>query len=144
MADRREDNPTTTTHPPARKAAETLERERAWRRGESPAEERRVPDFLCSSLVDYVREYAVFIIDPNGVIQLWGESARLMKWWTKEQAQGSHLRLLYPDGGAEDGNAEEHFRDRRRTGRVHGGRPSGPQRRLHLHRAGHVDGTERP
>ena len=109
MADRREDNPSTTTNPPARKAAETLERGEA-RRGKSPAEEHRIPDFLCSSLVDYVREYAVFIINPDGVIQLWGESARLMKWWTKEQAQGSHLRLLYPDGGAEDGTAEEHLR----------------------------------
>jgi PAS domain S-box-containing protein len=109
MADRRDDNPSATTNPRDRKAAETLEREKAWRRGESPAEEHRVPDFLCSSLVDYVREYAVFIIDPDGIIQLWGESARLMKWWTKEQAQGSHLRLLYPDGGAEDGTAEEHL-----------------------------------
>ena len=120
MSDRREHNPSTTDKRSTGPAPETLEREKAWRRGESPAEERKVPEFLCSSLVEYVREYAIFTLDPDGIIQLWGESARLMKWWTKEQAQGSHLRMLYPDGGSEDGTAEEHLRDAAERGEYTG------------------------
>ena len=65
-------------------------------------------------------EYAIFTLDPDGIDQLWGESARLMKWWTKEQAQGSHLRMLYPDGGSEDGTAEEHLRDAAERGEYTG------------------------
>jgi PAS domain S-box-containing protein len=60
-------------------------------------------------LADNVRDYAVFLLDPDGRITFWGEGARLMKWWSKPQAQGAHLRLLYPDGGSEDGTAESHL-----------------------------------
>ena len=54
-------------------------------------------------LAENVRDYAIFLMDSNGIIRCWGESARLMKWWTKQQAEGSHLRMLYEDGGLEDG-----------------------------------------
>jgi PAS domain S-box-containing protein len=50
-------------------------------------------------------------MDPQGVIRYWGEGARLMKRWTKAEAEGAHLRMLYPEGGAEDGTAEAHLRD---------------------------------
>jgi PAS domain S-box-containing protein len=60
-------------------------------------------------LADNVRDYAVFLMDADGIIRFWGEGARLMKWWTKEQVEGAHLRLLYPEGGAEDGTAEGHL-----------------------------------
>ena len=48
---------------------------------------------MISLLADNVRDYAIFLMDSNGIIRCWGESARLMKWWTK-QAEGSHLRML--------------------------------------------------
>lgn len=51
----------------------------------------------------------MFLLDANGIIRYWGEGARLMKWWTKEQTLGGHLRMLYPDGGSEDGTAESHL-----------------------------------
>ena len=56
-----------------------------------------------AALADNVRDYAIFLMNPEGVILFWGEGARLMKWWLVEEAEGAHLRLLYPDGGAEDG-----------------------------------------
>jgi PAS domain S-box-containing protein len=66
-------------------------------------------DLLYSLVADNVRDYAIFLMDPNGIIRCWGESARLMKWWTRQQAEGAHLRFLYPDGGSEDGTAESHL-----------------------------------
>lgn len=39
-----------------------------------------------------------------------------MKWWTREEAEGAHLRLLYPDGGSEDGTAEDHLLTAARVG----------------------------
>ena len=62
-----------------------------------------------AALAENVRDYAIFLIDPDGVITFWGEGARLIKWWSKEQAEGAHLRLLYPAGGSEDGTAEGHL-----------------------------------
>jgi PAS domain S-box-containing protein len=73
-----------------------------------------------AALADNVRDYAIFLLDPDGIITFWGEGARLIKWWTKEQAEGAHLRLLYPAGGSEDGTAEGHLRAAARSGEYTG------------------------
>jgi PAS domain S-box-containing protein len=62
-----------------------------------------------TALADNVRDYAVFLMDADGIIRYWGEGARLMKWWTRAQIEGMHLRALYMDGGSEDGTAENHL-----------------------------------
>ena len=62
-------------------------------------------------LVDRVRDYAVFLIDPDGIITNWGEGAERMKGWTADEAVGMPLRMLYPGhAAAEDGTPEEHLR----------------------------------
>ncbi len=77
-------------------------------------------DLLYTLVAENVRDYAIFLMDVDGIIRCWGESARLMKWWTKQQAEGSHLRLLYPDNGAEDGTAEAHIAAAAETGEYNG------------------------
>jgi PAS domain S-box-containing protein len=62
------------------------------------------------ALAENVRDYAIFLLDPEGRITHWGEGARLMKWWTPDEVIGGHLRMLYLDGGSEDGTAEAHLR----------------------------------
>jgi PAS domain S-box-containing protein len=117
-----------TATPPGR---ETAERMAAWKRGEeivrdpaaapprdpyrgqAPAE---VADRAFAALAENVRDYAIFLMDPEGVITFWGEGARLIKWWSREEAEGAHLRMLYPDGGGEDGTAEEHIRQAAESG----------------------------
>ena len=62
-------------------------------------------------MVDRVRDYAVYLMDPTGVITHWGEGARRMNGWEANEAIGMHLSRIYPPGGvAEDGSAEEHLR----------------------------------
>ncbi|MET0398212.1 MAG: ATP-binding protein [Longimicrobiaceae bacterium] len=73
-----------------------------------------------AALAENVRDYAIFLMDPEGVVTFWGEGARLIKLWTKDQAEGAHLRMLYPDGGAEDGTAEDHLRSAAATGEYSG------------------------
>ncbi|HZF67606.1 MAG TPA: ATP-binding protein, partial [Gemmatirosa sp.] len=107
---------------------EEREREAGWRRGETRERARmageepaRAPGIgrarasvaarAFAALAENVRDYAVFLMDPDGTITFWGEGARLIKWWTKDQAEGAHLRLLYPAGGSDDGTAEEHLRE---------------------------------
>ena len=77
-------------------------------------------ELLFTLLAENVRDYAIFLTDGNGMIRCWGEGARLMKWWTRQQAEGAHLRLLYPDGGAEDGTAESHLAAAARDGEYNG------------------------
>jgi len=117
--------------PAGARGLEPHEREAALRRGASLAGQSSTPlcappiadlepGLLYTLVAHNVRDYAIFLMDPNGIIQCWGESARLMKWWTKEQAEGAHLRLLYPDGGAEDGTAESHLANAAETGEYNG------------------------
>jgi PAS domain S-box-containing protein len=105
---------------PGSPARERHERDAALKRGGSMVAVNTEPwcapdvaglnaDLLYTLVAENVRDYAIFLMDVDGVIRCWGESARLMKWWTKQQAEGAHLRLLYPDGGSEDGTAEGHL-----------------------------------
>ena len=111
---------------PAGLAPEERERIDAVRRGQEREQERiagrtatrdsssgQAPRSIAArafgALAENVRDYAIFLMDPRGVITFWGEGARLVKWWTKDQAEGAHLRLLYPAGGSDDGTAEEHL-----------------------------------
>ena len=80
----------------------------------------RIADLAFRALAENVRDYAIFLINPDGVITFWGEGARLMKWWTKDEAEGAHLRLLYPDGGSDDGTAEDHLLDAAEHGEYSG------------------------
>jgi PAS domain S-box-containing protein len=108
---------------------EKQERETAWRRGRERRREgaaghdpeigRANPELMhraFAALAEGVRDYAVFLMDADGIIRFWGEGARLLKRWSKEEAEGAHLRFLYLDGGSEDGTAEEHLRTSAKTG----------------------------
>lgn len=125
----------TTGGMPEPSGRESREREEAWERGKVRARSRArasadAPDhnavFEATSiaqrafvaLADNVRDYAIFLMDPGGTIIYWGEGARLIKWWTREQVEGAHFRVLYPDGGAEDGTAEGHLAEAARRGEM--------------------------
>lgn len=113
----------TQTRSPAEEKREAARRGRARLEGGAKGKEaaarreqvcRENPAF--TALADNVRDYAVFLMDPRGVIIYWGEGARLMKWWIKEETEGAHLRLLYPEEVPEDGTAEAHLREAERLG----------------------------
>jgi PAS domain S-box-containing protein len=116
--------------PPATPGRETAEREAAFRRGEEaglrprdPYTGRASPELAhraFAALAENSRDFAIFLMNPDGIITFWGEGARLIKWWTKAQAEGGHLRLLYPDGGSEDGTAEAHLQEAAETGEYTG------------------------
>lgn len=127
----------TGSHPTGVPSPEHREREAARRRGAERARRATEGDAVprdpyaglagtgvahraFAALAENVRDYAIFLIDPDGVIIFWGEGARLIKGWTKEQVEGAHLRVLYPNGGAEDGTAAEHLAGAAETGEFSG------------------------
>src|SRR5688572_11338784 len=104
------------TRGPGAEAPEERERDAAWRRGQARERERaagiepprppysgHAPGSVAArafaALAENVRDYAIFLMDAEGVITFWGEGARLIKWWTKDETEGGHLRMLYPAGG---------------------------------------------
>src|SRR3954471_2057836 len=121
----------------AANSSEEKERQAAWRRGEETERARAageepepsayaglatagVASRAFAALAESVRDYAIFLMDPEGVITFWGEGARLIKWWTKAEAEGGHLRMLYPAGGSDDGTAEDHLQQAAERGEYTG------------------------
>jgi PAS domain S-box-containing protein len=70
-------------------------------------------------LVDSVRDYAIFILDPHGNVASWNPGAEFIKGWTADEIIGRHVSVFYPHGttdgwpeaglkeAAEEGRAED-------------------------------------
>jgi hypothetical protein len=83
---------------PTAESRESREREAAWRRGRErrargetghfAEDDGAIPDLTSrafSALAENVRDYAIFLMDPEGVIRFRGEGAHLMKRWAREE-----------------------------------------------------------
>src|SRR5215218_6800189 len=103
-----------------RKAARERGRELARDESPLPHLQKLIGGYAFAALAENVRDYAIFLMEPTGVICYWGEGARLMKWWSRAEAEGSHLRMLYPENGSEDGTAEAHLEESAATGEYTG------------------------
>jgi len=100
-------------------AAKQLEMERARQARELSAahDKALAAETQFRLLVEKTRDYAVFLMDPDGVITQWGDGARRIKGWESHEVIGRHLRTLYPDHAtAEDGSADDHLQHAARYG----------------------------
>jgi PAS domain S-box-containing protein len=62
------------------------------------AEDRqRESEELIGLLIESVRDYAIFILDPEGNIATWNLGARRIKGYEDEEIIGKHFSLFYPD-----------------------------------------------
>src|SRR5256885_16078512 len=46
-------------------------------------------------LVDTVKDYAIFVLDPDGHVLTWNEGARAIKGYTGEEIIGQHFSKFY-------------------------------------------------
>ncbi|MGQ0751461.1 MAG: hybrid sensor histidine kinase/response regulator [Betaproteobacteria bacterium] len=51
---------------------------------------------IYETLVAGIRDYAIFILNPEGIIQSWNLGARLIKGYAAEEVIGKHFSLFYP------------------------------------------------
>jgi PAS domain S-box-containing protein len=47
-------------------------------------------------LVDSVRDYAIFVLDPEGRVLTWNQGAQALKGYSKEEIIGKHFSTFYP------------------------------------------------
>ena len=59
------------------------------------------PDFqhegVFRALVDSVRDYAIFVLDPRGVISTWNPGAERLKQYKADEIIGKHFSVFYPE-----------------------------------------------
>jgi hypothetical protein len=78
----------------------------------------RASEQRLSMLVDSVRDYAIFMLDPEGHIRSWNLGAQAINGYAPEEIIGRHLSTLYTPQDRDAGKAEEELRLARTAGRV--------------------------
>jgi two-component system, cell cycle sensor histidine kinase and response regulator CckA len=69
-------------------------------------------------LVQGVRDYAIFMLDPNGLVATWNDGAELIKGYWAEEIIGKHLSVFYPPEDVAAGKPERELEAAVRLGRV--------------------------
>ena len=47
-------------------------------------------------MIDSVRDYAIFMLDPNGHVASWNQGAERMKGYSSDEIVGQHFSVFYP------------------------------------------------
>ena len=64
----------------------------------SPVQSGFVNDEMFRLLVENVRDYAIFLLDPHGFVTTWNAGAEYIKGYAKEEIIGRHFSVFYmPD-----------------------------------------------
>jgi PAS domain S-box-containing protein len=80
--------------------------------------ERRAAEERYKVLVSSVRDYAIFMIDPEGRIASWNIGAERLKGYKAEDVIGKPLSIFYTPQDLEAGKAEQELRTAREQGEV--------------------------
>ncbi|HEX8360111.1 MAG TPA: PAS domain-containing sensor histidine kinase [Longimicrobium sp.] len=86
-------------------------------------ERRRAEDLLRQSeerfrlLVQSVRDYAIFMLDPDGVVVSWNTGAERIKGYTPDEIIGRHFSVFYPPADLEAGKPQWELETAQREGR---------------------------
>jgi PAS domain S-box-containing protein len=75
-------------------------------------------DELFRRLVDSVKDYAIFMLTPEGTIASWNAGAQRLKGYTATDAIGRHFSMFYPAEAIAAGWPQEELRRARLHGRL--------------------------
>lgn len=80
-------------------------------------EERMYTNETFKILVETVKDYAIFMLDPRGNIATWNAGAQAFKGYTKSEIIGKHFSNFYGQKDRDDRKPERELRDALRDGR---------------------------
>ena len=78
---------------------------------------RGITDEQYRLIVQSIKDYAVFMLDPNGRILSWNEGARLIKGYTGPEVLGHSFEIFYPAEAVADGFPKRELKEAARVGR---------------------------
>jgi len=67
-------------------------------------------------MIDSVRDYAIFMLDPNGHIASWNQGAERMKGYSSDEIIGQHFSVFYPREAIESGHPQHELEIAAREG----------------------------
>ena len=81
-----------------------------------PQVSRRVTDADYRQLVESVIDYAILLLDPDGLILSWNRGAQKMKGYEADEVMGRHIAMFYPPELVDGSEAESSLNIARETG----------------------------
>ncbi len=69
-------------------------------------------------LVESVRDYAIFMLDPRGIVESWNLGAERIKGYRGDEIIGAHFSRFYPDEDVRSGKPERELEIAAREGRL--------------------------
>jgi PAS domain S-box-containing protein len=78
----------------------------------------RVSEERFRLLVEGVRDYAIFMLDPDGTVQSWNAGAQAIKGYQAGEIIGRHMSTFYPPEDQRDGKPQRELRQAIANGRV--------------------------
>ncbi|MCJ7604332.1 MAG: ATP-binding protein [Desulfobulbaceae bacterium] len=73
-------------------------------------EERKKTEEQFRLLVEGIKDYAIFMIDPAGRVLSWNEGAERIKGYRADEIVGRHFSCFYPEEDAKKGNPDNELR----------------------------------
>ncbi|WP_137283830.1 PAS domain S-box protein [Halorussus salinisoli] len=70
------------------------------------------------TLVREVKDYAIFLLDTDGIVQTWNEGARQLKGYDDDEIIGEHFSTFYTEADKEVGRPEQNLEKAHENGRV--------------------------
>lgn len=67
-------------------------------------------------VVNGAQDYAIFMVDPDGIVLTWNEGAERMKLWKADEIVGKPFRILYRPEDREAGRPEHNLKNARSRG----------------------------
>ncbi|MGA9957101.1 MAG: PAS domain-containing protein, partial [Acidobacteriaceae bacterium] len=77
----------------------------------------RRSDQQLRSIVDSVKDYAIFLLDPRGYVATWNPGAQRIKGFSADEIIGQHFSIFYPDDDSERKKPDEQLKIARAKGR---------------------------
>ncbi len=77
----------------------------------------RRSDQQLRSIVDSVKDYAIFLLDPKGYVATWNPGAQRIKGYSAGEIIGQHFSIFYPNDESERKKPDEQLRIARAKGR---------------------------
>lgn len=86
--------------------------------GKTPARDLKESEELFRLLVDQVKDYAIFALDPNGCIITWNRGAELLKGYRAEEIIGEHIKRFYTEADRQANKPLQLLKQAMEQGRV--------------------------
>src|SRR5437868_1869054 len=68
-------------------------------------------------MVEAVRDYAIFMLDPTGVITSWNLGAERLKGYRADEIIGKHFSIFYSQEDRDRGHPQDELRQAKAEGR---------------------------